>query len=86
MVDFYGKIQRIPEILLSKKLRRLIRYLRRINRWKKEHQETTIRMQDREGAMADVPCQEHSMSYKDDDLEVPWGLQLGIYQMGIPAT
>jgi hypothetical protein len=45
--------------------------LRQINRWKKEHQEITIRMQDREGAMADVPCQEHSMAYEDDDLEVP---------------
>jgi hypothetical protein len=64
----------------------LIRYLRRINRWKKEHQETTIQMQDREGAMADEPCQEHSMADEDDGLEVPWGLLLGIYQMGIPAT
>jgi hypothetical protein len=54
----------------------LIRYLRQINRWKKEHQGTTIRMQDREGAMAD----------EDGDLEVPWGLLLGIYQKGIPAT
>jgi hypothetical protein len=64
----------------------LIRYLRRINRWKKERQETAIRMQDREGAMMDEPCQEHSMADEDDNLEVPWGLLLGIYQMGIPTT
>jgi hypothetical protein len=31
-----------PGNLAKLKLRRLIRYLRRINRWKKEHQETTI--------------------------------------------
>jgi hypothetical protein len=27
-----------------------------------------------------------SMADVDGDLEVPWGLLLGIYQMGIPAT
>jgi hypothetical protein len=75
-----------PGNLANLKLRRLIRYLRRINRWKKEHQETAIRMQDRKGAMADMPRQEHSMADGDGDLEVPWGLLLGIYQMGIPAT
>jgi hypothetical protein len=48
----------------------LIRYLRRINRWK-EHQETAFRMQDREGDMVDEPCQEHSMADEDDGLEVP---------------
>jgi hypothetical protein len=44
MADFYGMIQRIPEISLSAKLRRLIRYLRRIDRWRKEeHQEPLSR-------------------------------------------
>jgi hypothetical protein len=48
MADFYGMIQRIPEISLSSKLRRLIRYLRRIDRWRKEkHQETAIQTQNR---------------------------------------
>jgi hypothetical protein len=86
MADFYGKIQRIPEILLKLKLRCLIRYLRRINRWKKEHQETAIKAQNRREAMADESHQEHDMADEDGDLEVPWGLLLGIYQMGIPAT
>jgi hypothetical protein len=46
--DFYGMIQRIPEISLSSKLRRLIRYLRRIDRWRKEkHQEIAIQTQNR---------------------------------------
>jgi hypothetical protein len=27
-----------------------------------------------------------SMADVDGDLEVPWGILLGIYQMGIPAT
>jgi hypothetical protein len=46
--DFYGMIQWIPEILLKLKLRRLIRYLWRIDRWRKEeHQETAIRTQNR---------------------------------------
>jgi hypothetical protein len=43
-VDFYGMIQRIPEISLSAKLRRLIRYLRQTDRWRKEeHQEPPSR-------------------------------------------
>jgi hypothetical protein len=43
-VDFYGMIQRIPEISLSSKLRRLIRYVRWIYRWRKEeHQELPSR-------------------------------------------
>jgi hypothetical protein len=83
--DFFGTIQRIPKILLKLKLRRLIRYLRRINRWK-EHQETTIKAQNRREAMADESHQERDMADEDGDLEVPWGLLLGIYQMGIPAT
>jgi hypothetical protein len=48
MADFYGMIQQIPEISLKLKLRRMIRYLRQIDRWrKKEHQETTIQTQNR---------------------------------------
>jgi hypothetical protein len=43
-VDFYGMIQRIPEISLSAKLRHLIHYLQRIDRWRKEeHQEPLSR-------------------------------------------
>jgi hypothetical protein len=75
-----------PGNLAKLKLRRLIRYLRRINRWKKEHQETAIQAHNRREAMADVSHQERDMADGDDDLEVPWGLLLGIYQMGIPAT
>jgi hypothetical protein len=42
--DFYGMIQQIPEISLSAKLHRLIRYLRWIDRWRKEeHQEPLSR-------------------------------------------
>jgi hypothetical protein len=44
MADFYGMIQRIPEISLSSKLRCLIHYLRRIDIWRKEeHQEPLSR-------------------------------------------
>jgi hypothetical protein len=76
-----------PGNLAKLKLRRLIRYLRRINRWRKEeHQETAIPMQNRRRAMADILCRTRGMAYGDGDLEVPWGLLLGIYQMGIPAT
>jgi hypothetical protein len=75
-----------PRNLAKLKLRRLIRYLRRINRWKKEHQETTIQAQNRRKVMADESRQKCDMADKDGDLEVPWGLLLGIYQMGIPAT
>jgi hypothetical protein len=60
--------------------------LRWINRWKKEHQETAIQAQNRREAMADESHQERDMADEDGDLEVPWGLLLGIYQMGIPAT
>jgi hypothetical protein len=37
-------------------------------------------------AMADGLHQEQGMANEDGDLEVPWGLLLGIYQIGIPAT
>jgi hypothetical protein len=48
MADFYGMIQGIPKISLKLELHRLIRYLRQINRWRKEeHQETAIRTQNR---------------------------------------
>jgi hypothetical protein len=46
--------------------------------------------------MAAIPAQKKSygrndsprtcMADVDGNLEVPWGLQLGIYQIGIPAT
>jgi hypothetical protein len=37
-------------------------------------------------AMADELHQKQGMADGDGDLEVPWGLLLGIYQIGIPAT
>jgi hypothetical protein len=37
-------------------------------------------------AMADRLHQTQGMADGDGDLEVPWGLLLGIYQIGIPAT
>jgi hypothetical protein len=49
----------------------LIHYLRRINRWKKEHQETAIQAQNRRKAMTDVSHQERDMADGDGDLEVP---------------
>jgi hypothetical protein len=36
--------------------------------------------------MADILRQTRGMADGHGDLEVPWGLLLGIYQMGIPAT
>jgi hypothetical protein len=84
--DFYGMIQRISEISLKLKLHRLIRYLRWIDRWRKEeHQEAAIQTQNRRWAMEDILHQRRGMAGGDGDLEVPWGLLLGIYQTGIPA-
>jgi hypothetical protein len=37
-------------------------------------------------AMTDGLHQRQGMADGDGDLEVPWGLLLGIYQIGIPAT
>jgi hypothetical protein len=36
--------------------------------------------------MTDGLHQKHGMADGDGDLEIPWGLLLGIYQIGIPAT
>jgi hypothetical protein len=47
---------------------------------------TVIQTQKRRRAMADGPHQKQGMADGDGDLEVPWGLLLGIYQIGIPAT
>jgi hypothetical protein len=47
---------------------------------------TAIQTQNRRRALADGIHQKRSMADGDGDLEVPWGLLLGIYQMGIPAT
>jgi cell wall assembly regulator SMI1 len=60
-----------PGNLAKLKLHRLIHCLRRIDRWKKEHQETAIQTQNRRGAMADILRQERSMADRDGDLEVP---------------
>jgi hypothetical protein len=46
---------------------------------------TAIQTQKRR-AMIDGLHQKQGMADGDGDLEVPWGLLLGIYQMGIPAT
>jgi hypothetical protein len=40
----------------------------------------------RKRAMADGLHQKQGIADGDSDLEVPWGLLLGIYQIGIPAT
>jgi hypothetical protein len=40
----------------------------------------------RRRAMADGLHQKQGIADGDSDLEVPWGLLLGIYQMGIPPT
>jgi hypothetical protein len=40
----------------------------------------------RKRAMADGLHRKQDMADGDGDLEVPWGLLLGIYQIGIPAT
>jgi hypothetical protein len=47
---------------------------------------TVIQMQNRRRAMADGLQQKQGMADGDGNLEVPWGLLLGIYQIGIPAT
>jgi hypothetical protein len=46
---------------------------------------TAIQTQKRRRDMADGLHQEQGMANRDGDLEVPWGLLLGIYQIGIPA-
>jgi hypothetical protein len=40
----------------------------------------------RRRAMVDELHQKQGMADRDGDLEVPWGLLLGIYQIGIIAT
>jgi hypothetical protein len=40
----------------------------------------------RRRAMADELYQKQGIADEGGDLEVPWGLLLGIYQTGIPAT
>jgi hypothetical protein len=40
----------------------------------------------RRRAMVDGLHKKQGIADRGGDLEVPWGLQLGIYQMGIPAT
>jgi hypothetical protein len=47
---------------------------------------TAIQTQKRRRAMTDGLHQKQGMADGDGDLEVPWGLLLGIYQIGIPAT
>jgi hypothetical protein len=47
---------------------------------------TVIHTQKRRRAMVDGHHQTEGMADGDGDLEVPWGLLLGIYQIGIPAT
>jgi hypothetical protein len=40
----------------------------------------------RRRAMMNGLHQKQGMADGDSDLDVPWGLLLGIYQIGIPAT
>jgi hypothetical protein len=47
---------------------------------------TAIQTQNRRRATADGLYQKQGMADGNGDLEVPWGLLLGIYQIGIPAT
>jgi hypothetical protein len=47
---------------------------------------TVIQMPNQRRAMADGLHQKQGMADGDGDLEVPWGLLLEIYQIGIPAT
>jgi hypothetical protein len=47
---------------------------------------TAIQTQKRRRPMADELHRKQGMADGDGDLEVPWGLLLGIYQVGIPAT
>jgi hypothetical protein len=53
---------------------------------KKGTSRTAIQMQNRRWAMVDKFHQRRGMADEDGDLEVFWGLLLGIYQTGIPAT
>jgi hypothetical protein len=46
---------------------------------------TAIQTQKRRRAMTDGLHQKQGMADGDGYLEVPWGLLLGIYQIGIPA-
>jgi hypothetical protein len=46
---------------------------------------TAIQTQNRRRAMADELHQKQGMVDGDGNLEVPWWLLLGIYQMGTPA-
>jgi hypothetical protein len=63
----------------------MIRYLWQINRWKKEHQDdshpSTEGKKSYGGSISPRTC----MADVDGNLEVPWGLLLGIYQIGILA-
>jgi hypothetical protein len=52
---------------------------------KRRTSRTTIQTQNRRRAMADGLYQKQGMADGDGDLEVPLGLLLGIYQIGIPA-
>jgi hypothetical protein len=61
----------------------LIRYLRRIDRWIRNLKITAIPVKKNYGGN---DLSRTSMADEDGDLEVPWGLLLGIYQIGIPAT
>jgi hypothetical protein len=50
---------------------------------KRETSRTTIQTHKGRRAMADGLHQEQGMADGDGDVEVPWGLLLGIYQIGI---
>jgi hypothetical protein len=52
----------------------------------KRNIKNAIQTQNSRRAMADGLHQKQGMTDGDGNLEVPWGLLLGIYQIGIPAT
>jgi hypothetical protein len=53
---------------------------------KEEHQEPPSRRREEDELWRMDFTKKQGMADENSDLEVPWGLLLGIYQMGIPTT
>jgi hypothetical protein len=53
---------------------------------KDEHQEPPSRCREEDELWQMDFTKKQGMADEKGDLEVPWGLLLGIYQMGIPGT
>jgi hypothetical protein len=87
--DFYGMIQRIPEIMLSAKLRRLIRYLWQIDRWRKEeHQEPLSRRRTEDELWRKYSPKDEAWRMEMVILKFPggycWGYTKWVYQRCSP--